>query len=62
MKRKLKEEKKEKRKLKEDNEILNAEKKAFFESAERVVKKLEQILEAEREEVKNLKKDKNGAD
>lgn len=58
LRRELKEEKKEKRKLKEDIVILNAEKKSLFESVKSVVKKLEQTLEAEREEVKNIKKEK----
>ncbi|CAB4310512.1 unnamed protein product [Prunus armeniaca] len=58
LRRELKEEKKEKRKLKKDIEILNAEKKTLFEYMKSVVKKLEQTLEAEREEVKNPKKEK----
>ncbi|KAM1476818.1 hypothetical protein ACFX1Q_038213 [Malus domestica] len=58
LRRKLKEEKEEKRKLKEDYEFVIAEQKSLFGSLKGLVKKLEGTLEAEREEVKNLKKEK----
>ncbi|TQE08436.1 hypothetical protein C1H46_005911 [Malus baccata] len=58
LKRKLKEEKEEKRKMKEDYEFLIAEQKSLLESVKRFVKNLEGALKAELEEVKNLKKDK----
>ncbi|XP_028960572.1 uncharacterized protein [Malus domestica] len=58
LKRKLKEENEEKRKMREDYEFLIAEQKSLLESVKRFVKNLEGALKAEREEVKNLKKDK----
>ena len=58
LKRKLKEEKKEKKRLVEENEILNAEKRSLFESVTNLVKKMEETLDAEREVVRNLVKEK----
>ncbi|XP_050152203.1 uncharacterized protein LOC126626843 [Malus sylvestris] len=58
LKRKLKEEKEEKRKLKEDYEFLIGEQKSLIQSVKSFAKKLQGTLEAEREEVKHLKEDK----
>ncbi|KAL6182319.1 hypothetical protein ACLB2K_043742 [Fragaria x ananassa] len=58
LKRKLKEEKKEKRRLEEENEILNAEKRSLFESVTKLMKKMEETLDAERKALRNLVKEK----